>query len=90
MRFAKESSPSAKAAVEVELKKKEAELVQTNGVLEEEQEAGQKKERSIKDLNNKMAELEEEIEVRYSLIPCVFARKLSTIFRFFVVNDTVS
>ena len=54
---------SAKALVEAELKKREGELAQSNQSLEEEQEAGQKKDRNIKDLNNKIHDLEEELEV---------------------------
>ena len=54
---------SAKAAVEAELKKRDAELLASQAQFEEEQESGQKKDRVIKDLNNKIHDLEEELEV---------------------------
>ena len=38
-------------------------MAQSNQLLEEEQEAGQKKDRNAKDLNNKIHDLEEELEV---------------------------
>lgn len=57
------SFSSAKALVEAELKKREGDLAQASQMLEEEQEAGQKKDRNVKDLNNRIHDLEEELEV---------------------------
>ena len=59
----KQAWREANSEVEAELKKREGELAQSNQSLEEEQEAGQKKDRNIKDLNNKIHDLEEELEV---------------------------
>ena len=53
----------AKAALEAEIKKKDNELTSSQAQLEEEQEANQKKDRLIKDLNNRIHDLEEEVEV---------------------------
>ena len=56
--------------MEAELKKREGELSAANQSLEEEQESGQKKDRIIKDLNNRIHDLEEELEVRIVWIEC--------------------
>ena len=53
----------AKAALEAEIKKKDNELTSSQAQLEEEQETNQKKDRLIKDLNNRIHDLEEEVEV---------------------------
>ena len=49
-------------------------MAQSNQLLEEEQEAGQKKDRNAKDLNNKIHDLEEELEVGLLVLCSMFMR----------------